>query len=87
LEDLAKEFAMSSSKLKRLFKAIHGVTIAEYSRALRMHKAKTLLRNSDKSVSQIAADLGYEHASSFITAYKRSFGATPKAFRRLTAGK
>lgn len=83
LEELASRFGMSGSKLKRVFKSTHGVSIGNYRQALRMYKARDMLRNSSRSVSQVALQLGYEHTSSFITAFKRSFGTTPKSYRGL----
>jgi len=81
--ELAHRFAISTTKLKRSFKAIHGLAIGEYSLALRMHKAREMLQNNHHPISQIATILGYEHSSSFITAFKRSFGTTPRFFRTL----
>lgn len=83
LSELARRFGMSPSKLKRDFKATLGVSIGSYRQALRMYKARDMLRHSMLSVNQVALESGYDHTSSFITAFKRSFGTTPKSYQSL----
>ena len=50
-----------------------------------MEQALALLAQPDLNVSQVAWQLGYEHACNFVTAFKRQYGLTPNAFRKLEA--
>lgn len=81
IAELAKHAGMSEAKLKRSFKSEFGITIGERLQQLRMNEALRLLQIQSGNVSQIAHELGYEHASNFITAFKRRYGMTPKAFQ------
>ena len=47
-----------------------------------MHKIEPMLRSTDMSVSEIAAEMGYQTESSLIRAFKRESGMTPQQFRR-----
>ncbi len=82
ISELSKQIGMSESKLKKSFKQFYGMTIGEQLQQLRMSQAQTLLGQHNKNISQIANELGYEHASNFITAFKRHFGLTPKAYQK-----
>lgn len=82
IADLAKQTGMSETKLKKSFKSQFGSTIGEHLQELRMNQALNLLRSKSGNISQIANELGYEHASNFITAFKRQYGMTPKAFQK-----
>ncbi|HEY9046432.1 MAG TPA: helix-turn-helix transcriptional regulator, partial [Ohtaekwangia sp.] len=44
-------------------------------------KAKSLLWSSDKSISEIAYELGFEHPSHFTKIFKTKMGVSPKEFR------
>ncbi|MBA4054162.1 MAG: hypothetical protein C0490_05570 [Marivirga sp.] len=44
-------------------------------------EAKSLLWSTDRSVSEIAYDLGFEHPSHFTKLFKTRTGKSPKAFR------
>ena len=82
ISELAKQVGMSEASLKKGFKRLFGFTIGERIQQLRMTQAQVLLRQNKGSITHIANSLGYEHASNFITAFKRQFGFTPKAFQK-----
>jgi AraC-like DNA-binding protein len=46
-----------------------------------MEMAKGLLEKTDRSITEIAFDVGYEYSSNFTTAFKRHFGITPSTAR------
>jgi AraC family transcriptional regulator len=48
----------------------------------RIERAKALLADPDRSVSAIALDCGFSLPSSFATAFRKTTGMTPSAFRR-----
>lgn len=47
-----------------------------------MEKAAVLLRESEKSISQIAKMVGYESQSKFTIAFQDFFGVLPKEYRK-----
>jgi AraC-like DNA-binding protein len=84
IRDLALEFNLSPSYLKRLFKHETGVAIGEWLSEKRLQRAAHLLENSYMSVKEIAHNVGYEHVSSFIRAFERRFEQAPASYRKQT---
>lgn len=84
IRDLALEFNLSPSYLQRLFKHQTGVCMGEWINEQRLQRAAHLLANSYLSVKEIAHNVGYEHASSFIRAFERRFTQAPARYRKQT---
>ena len=82
IRDLALEFHLSPSYLQRLFKHETGVCMGEWLNERRLQRAAHLLTSSYMSVKEIAHDVGYEHASSFIRAFERRFTQAPARYRK-----
>ena len=80
-KQLAKEFALSESSLKRHFKAIYGKTMYEYYLEKKMNLAKWLLQEKKISVSETAYMLGYEKVSAFITMFKKFHKILPGSLK------
>lgn len=81
LEQLSRQFAVSKFHFQKQFKRHSGYTPAEYLLQLRLQHAKEALRMTDRSVSQIACDVGMPNVSHFIALFKRQEGTTPAAYR------
>ena len=82
VEEIAKHVYLSPTYLQSVFKENYGVPLAEYVRRQKLKKARELLYNTQKRISDIAYDCGFEHESSFIRSFKREFGMTPGEARR-----
>lgn len=82
IRDLALEFHLSPSYLQRLFKHQTGVCMGAWLSEQRLQRAANLLVNSDMSVKEIAHNVGYEHASSFIRAFERRYTQAPACYRK-----
>jgi AraC-like DNA-binding protein len=80
-KELAKEFALSESTLKRHFKAIYGRTMYEYYLEKKMDLAKWLLQEKKISVSETAYMLGYEKVSAFIIIFKKYHKILPGSLK------
>src|SRR5882757_588541 len=80
-KQLAREFALSESTLKRHFKAIYGKTMYEYYLEKKMELAKWLLQEKKVSVSETAYMLGYEKVSAFITIFKKYHNVLPGSLK------
>ncbi|MFM7274988.1 MAG: helix-turn-helix transcriptional regulator [Gammaproteobacteria bacterium] len=78
---LARAVGINEAKLMHAFKQIFGLTVFDFTQALRMEKAKSLLETTDLSITEIAFEVGYEYSSNFTTAFKRHFGITPSTAR------
>ena len=77
IRELSKKVAMNECYLKKGFKALVGKTIHEYRQELRIAKAKELLNQQGRSVTDVANILGYSSISHFSTAFKRVTGMKP----------
>ncbi|WAJ43937.1 helix-turn-helix transcriptional regulator [Mycobacterium sp. Aquia_216] len=59
-----------------------GVSPLAYLSALRMRAASRLLRSTTRTVSSVAAEIGYSSEGAFTNAFKRFSGLTPSAYRQ-----
>jgi AraC-like DNA-binding protein len=83
--DLAQLVGTNDCYLKKHFKQAFGTTVYGYLQQKRMEKAKALLLEGKKKMTDIARSVGYKHASHFSTAFKKHFGYQPNKIRVLTA--
>ncbi|WJH33825.1 helix-turn-helix domain-containing protein [Paenibacillus sp. CC-CFT747] len=81
LAGMASHFKLSESFISVLFKDYAGETFSEYLERLRLTRACTLLKESDKSIIQIAQETGYNSDKTFRRAFKRVYGVQPTAYR------
>jgi len=79
---VAKACGLSASRLSHLFKAQVGETLQRYSERLRLESARHLLQETELSVSQVAAELGYSDPLYFSRRYRRLWGCAPLHERR-----
>lgn len=82
LDMLANKFFISKYYLCRTFKEITGYGINEYIHIHRIRKAKKLLEETDLSIAQIAASLGYESLTYFEKVFKNYMTLSPSRYRR-----
>ena len=76
---LSKQVGMNECYLKKGFKEMYGKTIFMHLQELRMQRAKVLLQ-ADKSVTEVAEEVGYSNISSFSSAFKKSVGVLPTEY-------
>lgn len=82
---LAELAGMSRSAFAARFAAVLGVAPIDYLSQWRMALARDALKQGEISLDRLAADIGYESASAFSTAFRRHNGCSPRAFGRLAA--
>ncbi|HIK16432.1 MAG TPA: helix-turn-helix transcriptional regulator [Leptolyngbyaceae cyanobacterium M33_DOE_097] len=80
LDDLAAIAQISPYHFLRLFKQSMGVTPHQYILQRRLNRAKYLLRSSELSIVEIAAQAGFCDQSHLTRYFKRMIGVTPKQF-------
>jgi AraC-like DNA-binding protein len=85
LEALASHAGLSRTSLAERFRKTMGNTPLNYLRSVRMQKAMGVLSQSERSLEQIAQEVGYQDAFSFSKVFKRSVGVAPRDFRRQDA--
>jgi len=83
LDNLAQYAAMSSFYLSRSFSKAYGISIKEYMIKIRMEKAKSMLIEGNRSVKQIAMEVGYLDQNYFSKAFKKYTNISPKEYCHL----
>lgn len=82
LEELAQRFFMSRSYLTRSFRNVTGFSVVEYMTYIRIQKAQQLLRESDRSITEIADLCGFGNITYFEKVFKEATGQTPVQYRK-----
>ena len=82
IEELSRRYLINTSSLKEVFKAVYGLPIATYMKEFRVRRAMELLRESDASIADVAAQVGYETQGKFTKAFKDVAHQLPTAFRK-----
>lgn len=82
---LAKEAALSRSAFMERFTTLVGTPPMRYVTAWRLQTAKLQLRETRKTVGQLAHAVGYESEEAFSRAFKREFGLSPAHWRESLA--
>lgn len=82
INELSKKYLINTSSLKEIFKGVYGLPIATYMKEYRIRKSMELLRQTDDSIAEIAAKVGYESQGKFTKAFKDIAKTTPTAFRK-----
>lgn len=77
IKDLSRKVAMNECYLKKGFKTLIGDTVHEYQAKQRIYHAQRMLREERKTVTEVAALLGYSSISHFSTAFKKATGLKP----------
>ena len=77
VETISHEMGISRAQLYRKIKSITGISPNDIIREARMKRADRLLETTDKSVSEIAYEVGFSSPSYFTKCYREFFGCTP----------
>lgn len=80
VEDLGGKIGMSRVQLYRKTKALTGYSPNELLRIARLKKAAALLASTDKTIAEIAYEVGFSAPSYFAKCYKEYFGENPTDF-------
>ncbi|MDO5134982.1 MAG: helix-turn-helix domain-containing protein [Eubacteriales bacterium] len=82
MNKVARVANVSANHFSAMFSQNMGQTFTEYLTALRMDKAKELLRCTSKRSSEIAGEVGYKDAHYFSYLFKKTQGMTPSEYRK-----
>jgi AraC-like DNA-binding protein len=83
---LARRAHTSQAHFSRRFKQAFGETPHQYLLTRRIARAKHLLRETDRSVTEISLDVGFQSLGSFSAKFKEIVGGTPTEYRRKVRG-
>jgi AraC family transcriptional regulator len=78
---IAEHVTMSESHFSHAFRTTVGLPPHRYVRDRRIERAKTLLRQSDMPLNEIARRVGCSSASNFSVLFHRATGTTPRTYR------
>ncbi|KAF7786890.1 AraC family transcriptional regulator [Pseudoalteromonas rubra] len=83
LEKAALLSHFSKCHLQRIFSALMGESLTQYSNRVRLERAASLLFfHPEKSVTDIALDCGYSSSANFTRSFKEHYGITPISVRK-----
>lgn len=85
LEELAHRACMSTRNFTRCFKRGTGLSPIAFLQSIRLRHAATLLKNSDKRISEIAFQCGFKDSNYFTKLFAQQYGISPRSYRRLGA--
>ena len=82
LKELARVACLSEFHFHRIFGAVSGETLNNFTNRLRLEKAARLLRYSDHRVTDIALDCGFSSSATFSRAFRSGYETSPSEFRK-----
>lgn len=86
VDTLAEKMGMGRSQFYRKIKALTGLSPVEVLRDLRLNRARDLLLSTEKTVSEIAYEVGFSTPAYFTKCYREVFSETPTALRERMKG-
>lgn len=82
VDDVAKELALHPRTLQRRFREVVDWPIADEIRRVRIERAKRELTSTNRSMAEIAREVGFGDRMRMYDVFKRELGVTPRAFRQ-----
>lgn len=82
MDALGAELHLGKVQMYRKVKALTGKTPAELLKEMRLHKAHQLLTQTDKTISEIASEVGFAIPGYFSACFKKQFGINPTELRK-----
>jgi len=82
LATVAKAVNTSTFYFCKLFKRATGLTFTDYLARVRIEKAKTLLLDRNRRISEIAYEVGFQSLTHFNRIFRKLVGASPSSYRR-----
>lgn len=82
IKKIAEVFGLSIYQLQNSFMKAENISLFRYMTKLKMEYSRLLLTTTDKSITEIAYEVGYENPSKFSESFKNFFGILPSKFRK-----
>lgn len=87
VDQLASKMGLGRSQFYRKIKALTNYSPVELLKNLRLKRSRDLLTTTQKSISEIAYEVGFSTPAYFTRCYKESYGETPSELRERVSGK
>lgn len=81
VKDIADSAILNKNRCTALFKKYTNMSPIKYLNEYRLYTAKNLILHTDKSISDISADVGYNQISHFIEQFRINYGMSPLKYR------
>lgn len=81
LDDLSERFFLSKPYLSKYIREKSGITFGDIVKAVRMKKARSMLKGSNATVESIAYSVGYQNVEHFNRVFKKMYDMTPVQYR------
>jgi AraC-like DNA-binding protein len=81
VDDMAGAAGLSRAHFSREFRRAFGESPHAYLLTRRLERAAALLRNTDRSVTEVCFSVGLQSVGSFTTSFTRAYGMSPTAYR------
>jgi AraC family transcriptional regulator len=85
LDGMARLANASRCHFDRLFREITGLAPRHFQTAVRLNTASRLLLTTERSVTDVCYDIGYESLGTFVATFTRTFGLPPQRLREVAA--
>jgi signal transduction histidine kinase/DNA-binding response OmpR family regulator len=82
VEQLGREFGMSTSQINRKLKAIINQSAGTFIRSIRMERAMELIKNDKATIAEIAYETGFTEPAYFSRVFKNHFGVAPSDVKK-----
>lgn len=86
LDDVSALSGLSTYHFLRLFAEVVGATPHQYLVRARLGRAARLLAQQDRSITDVAADVGFGDLSNFVRTFHRAAGVSPRGYRQAASG-
>jgi len=83
LKIISAQVYLSPNYLGHIFRKYMGKSFNDYLCAYRMEKAKELLKDSNKKISSVSAEIGIPNTSYFCNLFKNIYGMAPKEYQEM----
>jgi AraC-like DNA-binding protein len=83
IDHICRDLRVSRTKLHNEIKATHNQSTTEYINTFRLKKAKDIMAQGDKNISETAYEVGYEDPNYFSRKFKKLFGDCPSGRSKL----
>ncbi|GAA4846952.1 arabinose operon transcriptional regulator AraC [Paenibacillus vulneris] len=84
IDELSRSIGLSPSRLSHLFKESTGLSIIDTLNRMRIRQAALMIEHTDRSLTEIAYDVGYQNYNHFTKQFRKHYGVNPGSYKRTT---
>jgi AraC-like DNA-binding protein len=81
VEQVGRETGITPTRIPLLLQQKHGLAFKSYLNEVRITEAKRLLKETDRTITEIAFAVGYNSIPHFNRVFRQEAGASPKEYR------